>query len=154
MGAEEEKAKRLVEKYKRTPEQLAQDIKKMEQAKKDITRNSEQLDANLRKFHETLDPLMDPSTDQPLCWIRRPSQTEWEEMTPSELAQYKSPEDIPKELTEKYKDHQFTMMEKLIANPKHDAKWWKENTDLVFQEMFQLYLMDVYRKLGIMVGNF
>jgi hypothetical protein len=126
----------------------------MEDAKKQMTRNSETLDANLKHFHETLDPVLDPNTGQPLCWVRRPSQKEWEELTPSELTQYKDATEIPREIEEKYKDHQFLMMEKLVANPIHDAKWWKENTDLIFQEMFQIYLMDVYRKLGIMVGNF
>jgi hypothetical protein len=46
------------------------------------------------------------------------------------------------------------MMAKLISKPKHTAEEWKEMTDLLFQEMFQLHLMDVYRKLGLMVENF
>jgi hypothetical protein len=153
--AEDEKTRRIVEKYKRTPEQLAQDIVKMEEAKSKMTQNSEELDRNLKHFHEILDPILDPNTGQPLCWVRRPSQKEWEEMAPAELMQYKdNPENVPKELQEKYKNHQFDMMSKLIAKPQHVSNWWRENTDLVFQEMFQIYLLDVYRKLGIMVGNF
>lgn len=152
--AEAEKQRRFVERYKRTPEQLAEDIKKMEEAKKQMTQNSEQLDANLKKFHEILDPILDPNTGQPLCWVKRPSSKEWEELTPTELTQYKDISEVPKEIADRYKDHQFNMMAKLIAKPQHDANWWKENTDLIFQEMFQIYLMDVYRKLGIMVGNF
>jgi hypothetical protein len=46
------------------------------------------------------------------------------------------------------------MMEKLIAKPQHDAQWWKENTDIVFQSLFSAHLLDVYRKLGLMTGNF
>ena len=152
--AEAESKKRFVERYKRTPEQLAEDIKKMEEAKKQMTQNAEQLDANLKHFHDILDPILDPNTGQPLCWVRRPSNKEWEDLTPTEMATYKTPEEVPKEMAEKYKDHQFNMMAKLIAKPQHDANWWKENTDLISQEMFQIYLIDVYRKLGIMVENF
>jgi RecG-like helicase len=153
--AEDEKVRRLGERFKRTPEQLAEDIKNLELAKEKMTQNSEELDKNLKHFHDLLDPILDPNTGQPLCWVRRPSQKEWEEMAPAELMQYQdTPNDVPKEVMEKYKYHQFDMMSKLIAKPQHDANWWRENTDLVFQEMFQIYLLDVYRKLGIMVGNF
>jgi hypothetical protein len=153
--AEDEKTRRLAERYKRTPEQLAQDIVKMEEAKRKMTQNAEDLDRNLKHFHELLDPILDPNTGQPLCWVRRPSQNEWEEMAPVELMQYQDdPESVPQEIQDKYKNHQFDMMAKLIAKPQHDAKWWRENTDLIFQEMFQIYLLDVYRKLGIIVGNF
>jgi hypothetical protein len=152
--AEDEKARIIAEKFKRTPEQLAKDIVRLEEAKKKMTQNAEELDNNLKHFHELLDPILDPNTGQPLCWVRRPSQKEWEEMSPPELTQFKDISEMPKELIEKYKDHQFIMMGKLIAKPSHDANWWKENTDLVFQEMFQIYLFDVYRKLGIMVENF
>lgn len=152
--AENEKARKIAEKFKRTPEQLAQDIVRLEEAKKKMTQNAEELDSNLKHFHELIDPILDPNTGQPLCWVRRPSQKEWEEMSPLELRQFKDVNEMPQELIDKYKDHQFNMMEKLIAKPSHDAAWWKENTNLVFQEMFQIYLFDVYRKLGIMVENF
>jgi hypothetical protein len=152
--AEEEKARRIGERFKRTPEQLAEDIIKMEEAKKKLSQNAVELEQNLKRFHEILDPILDPETKQPLCWIRRPSAKEWEDMTPTDLLEYKTPEDMPKEVLEKYKDRSFEMMEKLIMKPQHDAQWWKENTDLVFQEMFQTHLLDVYRKLGIMATNF
>lgn len=146
--------RKLVQKYSRTPEQLAEDIKRMEAAKSQMSRNSGQLDANLLKFNETLDPILDPNTGQPLCWVRRPTQTEWEDITPSELMQYKDANEVPKEIINKYKDHQFIIMAKLIANPVHDAAYWKSHSNLLFQEMFQIHLIDVYRKLGIMVANF
>jgi hypothetical protein len=151
----DERIRKLGEKYQRTPEQLAEDIVKMEEAKKKLTKNAVELEQNLKRFHEMSDPILDPShPDEPLCWVRRPSTKEWEEMTPSELLEYKNVEEVPKEILDKYKNNIFNMMEKLITNPKHDAKWWRENTDLVFQEMFQVHLLDVYRKLGIMAGNF
>jgi|GEM_PF-2572344 hypothetical protein len=152
--ASEQRKLAIIERYKRTPEQLAEDIKKMELAKQKMTQNAEELDANIKRFHDILDPMLDPNTGEPLCWIRRPSAKEWEDMTPTELLPYKDPTQIPEALQEKYKNHSFDMMEKLIAKPKHDAAYWRENTDLVFQEMFTIYIFDAYRKLGIMVGNF
>ena len=152
--ASEQRKLDLINRYKRTPEQLAEDIKRMEAAKQKMTQNAEDLDANLKHFHDTLDPILDPNTGDPLCWVRRPSTKDWEEMTPMELLPFKDPSEIPQELQNKYKDHTFEMMAKLIAKPEHDAAWWKANTDLIFQEMFTIYLFDVYRKLGIMVGNF
>ena len=154
--ASEERAKQIGERFNRTPEQLAEDIKKMELAKQKMTQNAEDLDANLKHFHETIDPILDPNTGNPLCWVRRPSNKEWEEMSPPELTKYRNadPTTLSEDVQEKLKAHQFAMMAKLIAKPQHEANWWKENTDLVFQEMFTIYLFDVYRKLGIMVGNF
>lgn len=152
--AHNERAEQIAQKYKRTPEQLAEDIKKLEAAKQKMTQNAEELEKNLKHFHDALDPILDPNTGEPLCWVRRPSQKEWEEMTPPELIKYTDPTTIPQELLEKYKMHSFEMMAKLIEKPKHNAEWWRENTDLVFQEMFTIYLFDVYRKLGIMVTNF
>lgn len=147
--------KSFVKEHAKTPEQIKAEIKTMEEAKKQYTRDVTILEGNLRKFNETLDPLIDPATNEPLCWVRRPSQDEWDEMIPDELRQYPNPEDVPVELASKYKNHQFDMMAKLIDIPKHDAAWWRQNgSNLVFQELFQLHLVEVYKKLGIMVGNF
>ena len=152
--ASNERAEAIAAKYKRTPEQIAEDIVKMEAAKQKLTQDSAELEANLRHFHEILDPIIDPIEGKPLCWMRRPSQTEWESMVPVELLAYKSDEEVPPEIMEKYKDNSFQMMEKLIAKPQHDAQWWKENTDIVFQSLFSSHLLDVYRKLGMMTANF
>jgi len=152
--AHNERAEQIAQRYKRTPEQLAEDIVKMEEAKQKLTQSSADLETNLKHFHEILDPICEPINGAPLCWVRRPSQTEWEAMIPTELLSYKSNDEVPQEIMEKYKDNSFKMMEKLIAKPQHDAQWWKENTDIVFQSLFSSHLLDVYRKLGIMTGNF
>jgi hypothetical protein len=152
--AQNAKAEAIAQRYKRTPEQLAEDIIKMEEAKNKLTQSSAELEENLRHFHEILDPICDPISGNALCWMRRPSQIEWEAMVPTELLAYKNDEDIPLELQEKYKDNSFNMMEKLIVKPQHDAQWWKENTDIVFQSLFSAHLLDVYRKLGLMTANF
>lgn len=151
--AEDERQRRMAEKFKKTPEDIAKEIAVQEEAKKKMTHNTEQLEANLKAFHQLTDPILDQE-GKVLCWVRRPTAKEWEEIAPSELMQYTDPTTIPPEIAEKYKDHQFKMMAKLIAEPSHTAEEWKEMTDLVFQNMFQTHLLDVYRKLGILVGNF
>jgi hypothetical protein len=148
------KTQSFVKKHARTSEQIAEDIKKLEETKKDLTQNSASLEANLREFNELTDPILNPNNGKPMCWVRRPTQAEWEEMIPAELMKYRDAEKVPEDIIKKFADHQFEMMAKLIANPEHDAKWWKMNSNIMFQEMFQIHLTDMYRKLGIDVENF
>ena len=129
--AQNARAEQIAQRYKRTPEQLAEDIAKMEEAKQKLTTSAADLEANLRHFHEILDPICDPINGDALCWIRRPSQTEWEAMVPVELLAYKSDDEVPPEVMEKYKDNSFHMMEKLIAKPQHD-----DENDIV-EEMYR-----------------
>ena len=144
----------FVKKHQKTPEQIAEEIKRMELAKKDMTQESTALEANLREFNEILDPIVNPNNGQPMCWVRRPSQQEWEDMVPAELLKYRDAGNVPPEIIQKYQNHQFDMMAKLIAKPEHDAIWWKAHSNILFQEMFQVHLMDVYRKLGLDIENF
>jgi hypothetical protein len=150
----DERERALIKKHSRTPEQIAEEMKKLEAAKQGMTQNVTELEANLREFNEILDPIVNPNTGKPMCWIRRPSQTEWETMIPAELMKYRDDKDVPPEISKKYSDHQFEMMAKLIAKPQHDAQYWKDNSNILFQELFQIHLTEVYRKLGIMVENF
>jgi len=155
MNDEKKKLRSFVEKHTKTPEEIKAEIRTMEEAKKSYTQDVTALEQNLAKFNEVADPLIDPISGNPLCWVKRPTQQEWEDMVPDEeLLKVERIEDIPPEMARKYKDHQFEMMAKLIIKPNHDAQWWKEHANLVFQELFQIHLTDVYRKLGVMVGNF
>jgi chromosome segregation ATPase len=154
MATPQEKAQSFVKKHAKSPEEVKEELRRMEEAKKQYTQDINELEANLRQFNETLDPIIDPTSGKPLCWLRRPSQTEWESMIPAELLKYKDLTEIPPEVMKKYSDHQFDIMALLIEKPKHDAKWWKENSNLIFQELFQIHLTEVYRKLGLMVENF
>ena len=146
-------SKSFVERHKKTPAEIKAEMLAMEEAKKGYTQDINILEQNLAKFNEISDPLLDP-TGKPLCWVRRPTQAEWENLVPDELLQYDNLEDIPVEVAKKYKNHQFEMMAKLISKPEHTAEWWKEHATLAFQELFQMHLIEVYRKLGVMVGNF
>jgi len=150
----DEKERAIIKKHSKTAEEIQNEMRTMEAAKKGMTQNVAELEANLREFNDILDPMLDPNTGKPMCWIRRPSQSEWESMIPAELMQYKDITQVPPELAKKYADHQFDMMTKLIAIPAHDAKYWKDHSNILFQELFQMHLTEVYRKLGIMVENF
>lgn len=126
----------------------------MEDAKSKYTKDVQVLEQNIKKFNEMLDPLVDPISGDVLCWVRRPTQKEWEDLIPQELLEYTNIEDVPQDVAKKYRDYQFDMMAQLISHPKKDAAWWKANSTLVFQELFQAHLADVYRKLGVMAENF
>lgn len=152
--SQKENTQSFAKRHAKTPEQIAEEIKRMEVAKKDMTQDSMALEANLREFNELLDPILNPNSGQPMCWVRRPSQKEWEEMVPAELMKYRDVGKIPEDVAKKYADHQFNMMAKLIAKPVHDVEWWKAHSNILFQEMFQVHLADVYRKLGIEIENF
>jgi hypothetical protein len=152
--AARENAQSFAKRHQKTPEQIAEEIKKMELAKKDMTQEASALEANFREFNEILDPIVNPNNGAPMCWVRRPTQKEWEEMVPAELIKYRDAGSVPPEVVKKYADHQFQMMAQLIAKPEHDAEWWKAHSNILFQEMFQVHLMDVYRKLGLNIENF
>jgi hypothetical protein len=146
----------LIEKHKpMTKRDVIENIKQHAEIKKNITTNAAELEANLKKFNEITDPLIDPETGNALCWIRRPTTLELENMIPLQLMEYKnSPETIPKDIMKKYGDFQFEMMANLITNPKKDMEFWKTNTNLVFQSLFQKHLSGVLEDLGISAENF
>lgn len=130
-------------------------FKRQEEAKKKYETKAEQLEKNLEKFNEILDPIVNPATDEALCWVRRPTQTELEDMIPDELMKYKNdPKGVPAEVITESEDMLFSMMAQLIKIPDHDATWWKSHSNLVFQRLFQLHIQQVLHDLGIMVENF
>ena len=149
--------KKFIEKHKPlTRKEVVQRIKERKEMKSKLTQDAAVLEKNLIAFNKILDPLVDPENDKVLCWIRRPTQDEWEEMLPAELLEYrgKSTEEIPAEIWNRYKDLQFEMMEKLIEKPKHKAAWWKSHSNLVFQQLFNLHLTSVFELLGVSAENF
>jgi hypothetical protein len=138
-----------------TKKEIEEKFKLQEEAKKSMTTDAVVLEKNLMDFNKISDPLIDPATGKVLCWIRRPTQQEWEEMLPTELLEYKNKlEEIPTDIWTKYKDLQFEMMAKLIVNPEHTAQEWKERSNLVFQQLFQIHLAGILELLGITAENF
>lgn len=138
-----------------TTEDVEKAFKRQEEGKKKYEMDAAKLEGNLEKFNKILDPIVNPATDEALCWVRRPTQEELEAMIPSELMKYKnSPETVPLEVIAENEDMLFNMMAKLIDIPKHDTKWWKGHSNLVFQRLFQMHIQQVLHDLGIIVGNF
>jgi len=152
MGGKEE----IIHKYKPlTKKEIEERFKQHKAIREKLTKNAAELEQNLMKFNQILDPLVDPETGNCLCWVRRPTQQEWEDMLPTELLQFRGkPENVPDDVWEKYKDFQFEMMARLIEKPKHDAKWWKAHANLVFQQLFHLHIKCVLEELGISTENF
>ena len=153
MGGEN---KKILEKHKPLSKaELKKKFGEMKQIKSKLTQDAAILEKNLMSFNKTLDPLCDPESGNVLCWVRRPTAKELEEMIPEELLKYRgSPEKVPLELMQKHKDFQFKMMEILIEKPKKNTAWWQENANLVFQRLFELHLEAVMSDLGIMTENF
>jgi len=139
-----------------TKKQIEEKFKEAKDLRKDLSTNAEELEKNLLNFNKIVDPIVNPEDGKPLCWVRRPTQTEWEEMLPSELLEFrnKPSEEVPKEVWKKYTNLQFDMMAKLIETPKKEAEWWKENSNLIFQQLFQLHLNGIFEMLGIDAENF
>lgn len=138
-----------------TPKQVRKRFAEVRKIKKTLTTKASELEKNLIAFNKITDPLVDPETNKPLCWIRRPTTTELEALMPTELMQYQnSPENVPQDVMEKYKDFQFKMMANLIENPKKSANWWKEHANLVFQQLFQIHLRCIMEDLGLSAENF
>lgn len=146
----------LIKKYKPlTPEEVRAKIKEKEDIKKQYSIDSAELERELDAFNEIIDPLINPATDKAMCWIRRPTQAEWEKMVPASVSVYnKNPEEMTPEETQKANDSLFELMANVIAKPKHDAKYWKEHSNLIFIQLFNMHLNGVFKELGIMTTNF
>lgn len=149
----ENKRKRFLEKH--GPINVAETIRRQEEAKSQYTQDVNELEHNIDTFASRLSPLLDPVTKQPLCWVRNPTQEEWESLVPDEFWQYRdNPEGVPPEISKRYSDHQFNMMANLIENPKKDVNWWKAHANIPFQLLFQEHLAKVYEDLGVKIANF
>lgn len=138
-----------------TPEKLKEEYRLKEEAKKQYSTDAVELEKELDNFKKIVEPLLNPVTDKAMCWIRRPTQAEWEGMLPPELIQYRNnPETIPPELGQKYSDMTFELMAIVIEKPKHDAKWWKAHSNLDFIQLFNAHLSSIFEKLSKDTANF
>jgi hypothetical protein len=134
---------------------VAKAIKEKHEAQEKFTQDVAELEANIKEFTGRPEPLLDPISGKPLCWIRNPTQEEWEALVPKEFWDFQgNPDGVPQDIQQKYADHQFEMMAKLVTRPEHDAAWWKKNANIPFQMLFQEHLIKVYEDLGIKIGNF
>jgi hypothetical protein len=138
-----------------TPKEIRKRFKEMKKMKETMTTDAAVLEQNMMEFNKTTDPLVDPESGKPLCWIRRPTTDELEALIPAELLEYRNkPDEVPESVMKKYKDFQFQMMAQLIDIPKKPASWWKKNANLVFQQLFQMHLTGILKDLGISAENF
>jgi hypothetical protein len=146
----------LVRKFKPlTQEELKTTIKAQEEAKKQYSIDTMELEKELENFNSVSDPIINPATNKALCWVRRPSQAEWEAMVPQDVIPYTGhPESMPPEIAKKNNDLLFSMMEKIIVNPKHDAEYWKTHANLQFIQLFNMHLTNTFKDLGIATTNF
>jgi hypothetical protein len=148
--------KDFIQKHKPlTPDQLREKMQEQQKSKERYVQDSAELEKEIDNFNKITDPLVDPVTDKALCWVRRPTQEEWESLVPVELLKYRDdPSGIPPEVSKKYSDLTFELMAKIIEKPKHDSKWWKQHANLLFIQLFQYHLQKVFSELGLATTNF
>lgn len=132
----------------KTNEQIKQEQIEKQEISKKIAVNDLALEAELLSFNKIEDNLINPSTGNVMCVIRRPTMAQWEAFVPPELTIYKNPEDVPPEIAQKYNDIMFDMMSQIIVKPKHDAKWWKENATQDFIAILQEHLTNIMNRAG------
>lgn len=148
---EPKKVKGLIEKYAtQTPEEMEKIQDELEQ---EYAAQCVEMDQNIRKFSSKTDPLIvDGKT---LAVIKRPSASQYRRIIPPELAKFrKNPQDIPYELAMKYQDDIYRLMEEMIIKPKHDAKWWENNTGPEFMGAFQAHVVNIGIKLQESIDGF
>ena len=150
------KARELLTRHKTlTKAEVREQFTAHEKQKEKYAMDAVACEKALEAFNNILDPLVDPTTDTALCWIRRPTQEELEALIPKELMAYRgNPEEIPTSAIKGQEDVMFEMMESLIAVPIRTAKEWKGKANLVFQRLFQMHIQQVLDDLGITVRNF
>lgn len=113
------------------------------------------MDAEIANFSTVVDDLKNPETNRVMCKVRRPMTEEWRKLVPEDIMEYQGKEnEIPIEKAQEYEDLVYGMMAELIVQPKHNAEWWKNNTNQDFVYLFQEYLMNLFDKMEKKVNDF
>lgn len=133
----------LIRKYAdKTPEEMEKEQDKIEQ---DYILMSQELD---QKLMETSSKIDDMKFGDTTVKVKRPTKAQLNRFTPPELAKYReNPQGIPYEVAKTYEDDMYKLMEELIVMPKHDAKWWIENTGDEFIAAFQAHIATIRTKI-------
>lgn len=133
----------LIRKYaNKTPEEMEKEQDKIEQ---EYTLMSQELDQKLMEASFKIDEM---KFEEMTVKVKRPTKAQLNRFTPPEIAKYrKNPESIPYEIAKVYEEDIYRLMEELIVMPKHDAKWWIENTGDEFIAAFQAHIATIRAKI-------
>jgi len=130
--SKDKKIKEFLKKHKPlTPEDVKKRLIEKDMAIDKYQKDIRKVEENLVNFLNKEDPLVDPSTNKVIAWLRRLPYKELTEILPSEL-----PEDFSIEEGKKYIEPIFVLMEKMISKPKHTAEEWKSLANTDFVELF------------------
>jgi len=145
--------KELAEKYaNQTPEEME---KEQESLEREVAVASRAMEQEISSFSIKIDELISPVTNKLMCKVQRPTTSQWKQLVPPELAKYKKdPKSIPLKVAEKYETLVYDIMAELIVQPKHTAKWWKDNTTYDFVVLFQDHMIKTFDKMSENLGNF
>lgn len=147
------KERELADKYaKQTVEEMEKEQESLEQ---EVVSASKAMEQEISSFSIKIDELISPVTKKVMCKVKRPTTTQWKQLVPPELVKYKEdPKKVPLEVAEKYEELVYDIMAELIVQPKHNAKWWKDNTTYDFVALFQAHLMKTFDKMSEDIEDF
>jgi hypothetical protein len=139
----EDATKKFLEKHKPLkPEDIKKSLADAESSRTNYSKNIDEIEANLVGFLQKEDPIVDPGTGKVIGWIRQVPVKELQSLS-REFAN--SLEGMTEEQAQKALDEnpdlaikQYELMARVISKPKHDAKWWSDNTTIDFMKIFEL----------------
>lgn len=157
MPTEQEKKKKLLEKFpKLTPEQIEAQKKKEREVKGEADATALEYENNLVGYFERTEEIKD-ERGKVLALVRYPSYDELLEMVPPELAKYRGKplSEVPLELEEKYSQIHFDIMATLIVKPKKKAEWWRKQKGVMrFVVLFNKKLAEIVKTVSEEAENF
>jgi len=107
-----------------SPEEIAEDIKRQEQAKQKYSVDAAEVEEALTDYLKIRDPIV--HNGKAIAWVRRPSMKELKELIPKEMMKYmNTPDKVPESVLKKYQNFFYEKMEDLIVVPKYTAAQWE-----------------------------
>ena len=136
------------------------------QSKTKYTKDIQEVESNLMNFLNRADPMVNPETEEILCWIKQIPISELTSNTPAELKTLiltaKTPEEA-EEIVKKYReehpqedmtDSMYILMEKMITIPRKTAQEWKEVVNPEFSALFEITVAAIYKRMAEQISFF
>lgn len=153
-----DRKERFIEKHKKTKDQIDAAIVDGQKAREKYSRDTQTVENALMTFFERLDPIIDPVTDTAMAWVRQIPVMKLMEYTPEKIrnATRELTEEEMREFlrSEENIDLSFKMMADLIAIPKKDKDWWRENAPPDFIALFEATLSEILTRTSEKIDFF
>ena len=138
-----------------TDKQVKEKFRDAKLAKDKYTKEMKEIEKNLMGYIDISEPLVDPETDVVLAWVKLPTMMELEkfygQFGETKLEEF---ENMTREQKLKYANRQYDLMAEMIVNPKHDAEWWKQHSNMRLLKLFSIKLEQIFEEMGVGIENF